>query len=39
MLWKQKSGNRATYEKLVAIFGRAGRQDYADIVTKIVGNA
>ena len=38
MLWKQRLGDKATYKELIAIFERAGRQDYADMVSKIFGN-
>ena len=36
-LWKQRLGNKATYKELIAAFGRAGRQDYADFVSDIFG--
>ena len=38
-VWKQRHGSSATYKNLFHVFQRAGYQDYADIVRKIIGKA
>ena len=34
--WKQKLGSSATYNNLIGVFERAGYQEYADAVRKLV---
>ena len=34
--WKQKLGSKATYSNLIAVFRRAGYQEYADAVEKVI---
>ena len=36
MIWKQKLGSSATYNKLIRVFEHAGYKNYADNVRKIV---
>ena len=35
LLWKQRSGDGATYSNLIQVFERADCQQYADIVKKL----
>ena len=37
MLWKQRNGSKATYNKLISIFESTGYQNYADDV-KIIAH-
>ena len=36
-MWKQRLGNKATYQELTHVFTRAGHKDIADCVSKILG--
>ena len=35
-MWKQAHGPKATYKNLIGVFERAGYQDYADTVNKLL---
>ena len=34
--WKQNLGSNATYSNLIAVFERAGYQEYADAIKKLI---
>ena len=34
-MWKQRTGSKATYSRLIKIFERAGYQNYADKVSQL----
>ena len=34
--WKQRLGSSATYNNLIGVFERAGYQDYADTVRRVI---
>ena len=35
-IWKQKLGSNATYSNLIVVFIRAGYQEYADAIKKVI---
>ena len=38
-IWKQRRGSEATYCNLINVFERAGHQDYADTIRRLVSQA